>query len=370
MDKQKLQELISIESTWDKTENLKVVIDYVETYFSPYPHLFIKRFEKEGKYSIVITTEDTRTPQIFLNGHLDVVEAYHKDMFEMREENGMIYGRGVYDMKGNVLAMMEVMAHFASLDKMPSLGLMITTDEEVRGYYGVKYLLEEEGYSCDLAVIPDGSQNFSIINGEKGLLTLRIVSKGKAGHGSRPWIGENAILRLMNNIQQIQKLFPKIDEYDRIANWQNSLNIGTIRGGDASNQIPEFAECLLDIRTIDNDSQHQIIEQITSLVDSYSHVEIVDQAAPVFIEPDHPFVLQYQKVAEEVLQRSVPISTECGGSDARFFADRDIPVILTNITGGGAHSRDEWANLESFDTLKTIFIEFIDSFKESGMEEL
>jgi succinyl-diaminopimelate desuccinylase len=279
----------------------------------------------------------------------------------------MIYGRGVYDMKGNVLVMMEVMAHFASLENMPSLGLMITTDEEVRGYHGVKYLLEEEGYGCDLAVIPDGSQNFAIINGEKGLMTLRVVSKGKSGHGSRPWIGENAIVRLMENIQRIQSLFPKVEEYERISNWQNSLNIGVIRGGETANQIPDFAECLLDIRTIDNDSQRKLIENITSIVDPYTHVEIVDQAAPVFIEPDHEYVLKYQEVSEQILQRSVPIVTECGGSDARFFADKDIPVILTNITGGGAHSRDEWANLESFDTLKAIFIAFIESFEKPSV---
>src|SRR5680860_1035635 len=60
--------------------------------------VFIKRYEKNGFQSLVITTKKTKTPKIMLAAHLDVVKG-SKNIFQPVIKDGKLYGRGVFDMK-------------------------------------------------------------------------------------------------------------------------------------------------------------------------------------------------------------------------------------------------------------------------------
>lgn len=104
----------------------------MESYFKN-KKLFLKRYEKNNKYALAVTFENSRTPKIFLNGHLDVVDASDEE-FMPRIESETLYGRGAADMKGAVAAMMKVIDYFAECEMTPSLGLMLTTDEEEGGF--------------------------------------------------------------------------------------------------------------------------------------------------------------------------------------------------------------------------------------------
>src|SRR3990167_8076704 len=106
------EDLVRIKTTADRPEELQRVIHYVEQFFQDIPHLFIKRYECEGKPSIVIATQDALSPDIFLVGHLDVVPA-PDELFEARYEGTKMFGRGVCDMKSECVVLMQLMKELA-----------------------------------------------------------------------------------------------------------------------------------------------------------------------------------------------------------------------------------------------------------------
>jgi Acetylornithine deacetylase/Succinyl-diaminopimelate desuccinylase and related deacylases len=189
--KELLIELIKFKTTAQRTNELKSIIDFVENYLKE-TNLIIKKYEKNNKFSLVATFKDTKHPKIFFVGHLDVVDA-KDELFNPKIEGNIIKGRGAIDMKGPSAVLIELFKELSKENKNYDIGLMLTTDEEIGSQNGVEYLLNEENYSCDFAIIPDGGFNFNIINRENVFYIFRVISKGKSAHGSESWEGINAI---------------------------------------------------------------------------------------------------------------------------------------------------------------------------------
>lgn len=200
------KKLIKVPSVKANTAALYKIINFCKTYFAG-REFITKKLESNKKLSLVVTFEKTQKPEIFLVGHLDVVEG-EKEQFIPQVKGNRLYGRGSKDMKGADSVMMVLMKNLASMKIKPSLGLMLTTDEEIGGLNGVGYLLRTKKYSCKVAFVPDGGNNFKIITSEKGVIHFKLTAKGKSAHGSRPWIGENAIDKLIKAYQKLRKEFP------------------------------------------------------------------------------------------------------------------------------------------------------------------
>ncbi len=113
-------------------------------------------------------------------GHLDIVPAHMEDgwntnPFEMVEKDGIVYGRGVSDDKGAVVASMIALKIIKDMN-IPlhkRIRLIIGTNEET-GSKGLAYYVEKEG-SPDYGFTPDG--DFPCIHGEKGAVGLQYTSK-------------------------------------------------------------------------------------------------------------------------------------------------------------------------------------------------
>ena len=101
----------------------------------------VTTFKKEGFASLVATSrKDQKHPKVMLVGHLDVVAAA-LDQFELRREDGKLYGRGVLDMKFAVACFLETAVTLKDRMDEFDFGIMLTTDEEVGGECGVNFLL-------------------------------------------------------------------------------------------------------------------------------------------------------------------------------------------------------------------------------------
>ena len=94
-------------------------------------------------------------------GHLDVVPAHmedgwNTDPFEMTEKDGVLYGRGVSDDKGAVVASMIALKVIKDM-QIPltkRIRLIMGTNEET-GSKGLAYYVKKEG-SVDYGFTPDG----------------------------------------------------------------------------------------------------------------------------------------------------------------------------------------------------------------------
>lgn len=90
-------------------------------------------------------------PLLLLYGHVDVVTTDKQDCqhppFQTDIVDGYLCGRGTLDMNGGILMMLAVLLR-AKAENMPIPGdivLGLVSDEEVAGFYGSRYLLENNG---------------------------------------------------------------------------------------------------------------------------------------------------------------------------------------------------------------------------------
>jgi len=349
--------LIKFPSTRENLEIQEEIMDFAIDYFKK-ENVFIKRFSRNDVYSLVINLKREKNPLLFLNGHLDVVPADKKD-FVPKVKGNRLYGRGSGDMKGAVAVMMEVLRYFSKKKQKPSLGLMLTCDEEIGGANGVGYLLRDKKYKAKLAFIPDGGENLkTVVVEEKGVLHLKIKTFGKSAHGSKPWEGENAIDKLIKIYFKIRKIIPELEKRE----WKNSLNLGKIYGGEAKNKVPDCAEMELDIRLVGDRDRKKIFDEIKKIVKNYEgKIEIIAKGDFFSQNKDDEFIKKYAEAVKEELGKKNFFIRKEGASDARYFSEKNIPVIITKINCKNIHSKDEWMDIEEQEKLYRILIKFVSS---------
>lgn len=123
-------------------------------------------FKRFGADTELFSTEDQRNPVVFARfkakasksatgktilfyGHYDVVAAefdertWHADPFEMQGINGYLYGRGVSDNKGPVLAALYAVADIVSERQLCSDIIFLIEGEEESGSRGFQHAIEE-----------------------------------------------------------------------------------------------------------------------------------------------------------------------------------------------------------------------------------
>ncbi|MDD4409766.1 MAG: M20/M25/M40 family metallo-hydrolase [Candidatus Pacebacteria bacterium] len=343
--------LIGFRTTQDNYEEKKRVIDFVREEFEGYK-VYITELRSRKSPSIVITLRREKTPTILLNGHLDVVAA-EDSQFIPRIKGNRLYARGAGDMKGSCAAMIEAMKYFSKQEEKLSLGLMLTTDEEIGGHHGVGVLVGR--FKPSFVIIPDGGRNLkTIILNQKGLIHFKIWTHGKSSHGSRPFLGENAIEKIIDIYRKIELLIPESKKED----WDNTVNLGRINGGDVVNRVPHYAEAYFDVRFINSYEREKIMEGIRSITKNYK-IMVVGNACN---QEPIDFIEQYKAVAEKVLGSEVIYSRVEGASDARFFAEKGIPVLITNIKSDNIHAKNEWIDIRQMESFYDILIRFIPKF--------
>jgi|GEM_PF-265809 len=190
---------------------------------------------------LVFSTPAAGSP-VALVGHLDTV--FPPGTFEgYRREGEVAMGPGVLDMKGGLVVMAFAalaLAHAGLLASLP-LRLIVVSDEEVGSPEGQPVLHKyAERASCGL-VFEAGRVGDAIVTQRKGTGSVAVVAQGKAAHaGNLHHEGINAIWALARFIDKAQAL----TDYAK----GNTVNVGTIEGGQGRNTVPDAARAELDIR--------------------------------------------------------------------------------------------------------------------------
>ena len=205
------------------------------------------------KANLFVTLGQGHENGVLLSGHTDVVpvadQDWSHDPFDMVERDGRLHGRGTCDMKGFIAACLTKAQDYAKLPLKTPVHFAFTYDEETGciGAQGLAKLLQDQGITPRLAIIGEPTR-MKAIEGHKGCCEYTTHFHGKAGHGSMPEIGVNAVeyamrygTKLMDIAQDLQGRAP---ENGRFAPPWTTLNIGRITGGHIHNVIPE--NCRID----------------------------------------------------------------------------------------------------------------------------
>ncbi|HKR81892.1 MAG TPA: M20/M25/M40 family metallo-hydrolase [Candidatus Saccharimonadales bacterium] len=342
-----LRTLVAFQTVSGDATAAHQALDYVASFVTK-RGMHVARYDSDGFESLVATVRpDHKTPKVILAAHLDVVPA-PSELFELRQEDGKFYGRGVLDMKGALAAYLQIIDELQDTPSQYDFGLMVTTDEELGGKNGAEKLVEE-GYAPSVCILPDGGDNWQIQLHSKGFLYVKVVVRGKPAHGSRPWLGHNANLVLLNIIHEVHALFP-----DSGLNT-NTLNIGLINGGSAANQVADYAEATLDIRVISEAERQRLLVALKRICEQHNAQLTVELNGAVGeFSLENEYIAPFAKLITEVTGVKVVGSRTLGSNDARFFAAKNIPCISFYPTGGGHHGPEEWLSAEALVQLKQI----------------
>ncbi|MBR9986580.1 MAG: M20/M25/M40 family metallo-hydrolase [Desulfosarcina sp.] len=331
--------------------------------------LLIAEAEKRGLKTRIIASDpypsllagldvEALNPALMLSCHLDVVQA-QEEQFEPRIEGSRMMGRGTSDMKFAVPVFFNVWDRLKS--GQDKILLSFTFDEEIGGNKGIGYLLNEVGLRPAVCFLPDGGDNFQIEAEEKGVFHFDVKTAGKSAHGSRPWLGENAIDQMVSIYSDLRKEFPFVYGPEV---WTHTLNAGKIVAGDAANKVPDACEASFDLRFIEGHTAEEIKAVVRSIVGQRGAFEPRVLGDNFYLDMDLWCSRMFQKAAERHLSHPMPIYRSEGASDARFFTPYHIPVIISKPVCAGHHSDHEWIDLESISTYTNILFDFVEQINK------
>lgn len=334
-----LKSFISFTSVHESPDQKQECIDWIQTAFLGNYSGDVQRGSHEGSPWLHVPHANCK---LLVFAHVDVVPATD-DMFTLRIDGDKALGRGVSDMKGNILPFLMAYADTLDTGKNPPVSILITTDEEVAGTT-IPHLIEQKIVDAPVAFTPD-TDSRGIVTEHKGVVWAELVAHGSGGHGAYPWKTENPVWLLADALKNIQKAFPSGTQAD----WQMTVSPTILQGSGARNQVDNTALCGLDIRYPPESfaSPEKAIEAVSAVLPDGCELRVVQTASPLYTDGNHEMVQRIRRIAEETLQQEAPLSREHGGTDARYFSEAGIPAFLYGPEGGGLHSKEEWVSIAS-----------------------
>jgi acetylornithine deacetylase len=279
---------------------------------------------------------------LLLNGHLDTVGLAGMDApLEPRVVDGRLYGRGSYDMKGALAAILVAAAEAPPL--RGDLVLTLVADEELASV-GTESVLTR--VTADAAIVVEPTE-LEVAIAHRGFVGFEIETSGVAAHGSRPDLGVDAIAKMGPILGALAELDATLQAGpSHPLAGAASLHASLIEGGQELSSFP--ARCVLtgERRTMPGESVEQVEEELRTMAGDAA-VRVIASREPFELPPEHPFaavVAQEAGVREFVGARF--------WTDAALVADAGIPVVLHGPAGEGAHAEVEWVDLASLERLR------------------
>ncbi len=285
---------------------------------------------------------------ILLLAHMDTVHPIGMlERMPFREIDDHIVGPGVEDMKGGIVVALSALSALVEIHQALTrpVTALFTSDEEI-GSPASRPLIEALARQSALVLVlepamPDGA----IKTWRKGVGDFVVKVHGRAAHaGSDHQLGRNAIEELARQILVIQKL----TDYSK----GTTLNVGIIRGGTATNVVPEEAVAEVDLRIMQPGEAERILAALHGLKPTLDGTTI--EVSGELNRPPMPSNEVMKTTFEKARKLAAGIGLELrasgtgGASDANFVAPLGIPVLDgLGAVGDGGHSEREFILTQS-----------------------
>ena len=338
-----IHEIVEIESPSYDVERSRAVVLWVENEARKIGlDLEIEKIAADGYGEhLVIRAFPSDAKPVLLLGHTDTVHPVGTKLAnQTRVEGDKFYGCGIFDMKANVVLMLEALRYFSESGVKPSrpITMFLSCDEEVGSFTG-RPLLEREAADAEACFVFEPSAAGRVKTGRKGTGMYEIKAHGVPAHaGLEPEKGASAILELARQIERITALnSPEIG---------TTVNVCTIRGGTTTNVIPEHATCSVDVRFSSMTEAERIdaVFRGLSAFDDRVTLEVSGGINRPPMERTDAVIALFEKA--RAIGASVGYDlgeTQVGGaSDGNFVAALGVPVLDgLGVRGDGAHTLKE-----------------------------
>lgn len=334
-------------------QNPKALEEILRLALSTVSEFTCEHFASNGYQSALIYNSQSRPKKfkIILNAHLDITPGKNFQYNPKVRDNKLI-GVGALDMKANAACLIKVFKDVADKVDYP-LALQLTTDEELGGFDGTKYQIGQE-VRADFVIAGETTQ-LDIVNKAKGILWLKISTKGKTAHGAYPWKGENAILKMTNFLNALGKAFP----LPRKEQWITTINVSKVRTDNQTfNKIPDTCEVWLDIRYIPEEKD-LVIKKINKIAGSEFSIKTVMSEPALFVTEKNKYIQSLQTIGKKHTNKEIALYGANGSSDARHFTAVGCDGIEFGAIGGGIGTDEEWIDIKSLEKYYAILKEFL-----------
>ncbi len=340
--------------------------------------------EHDGRHqpNVVATLDAGADKTVLLCTHYDVVPAGDVDAwtyppFDLTVKDDRVYGRGVTDNKGNVVAAVSAAKELISRGSSKvNLKILISPNEEIGGVWGIDYLINgEPSIRGDFAIVVDSGPKYVSV-GASGILAGTITVHGTQGHAGYPFAFNNAIhlsLPFLNDV---------LDYADRRKKVTSSLpappgspyqylwgrfSLTMFHAGSKTNIIPGRADISFDCRLIPEEDPEAVAQDLQKFIHEIAEgygitteVSYITKAKGWSSDAEHPLTTTFVSVVHEVVRPDLPVAADLGGNDGHYFTSVGIPTVCYGTIDDDTnfHGIDEFMKLADYENVKNVLIKF------------
>jgi acetylornithine deacetylase len=299
------------------------------------------------------------------NAHFDTVGvAGMAGPFAALVENGCLYGRGAYDMKGSLAA------------QLAATRALCTGGVALAGDLLVAAVADEEYASIGTAdlvshVRPDGAivtepTGLQPCVAHKGFVWLEIATLGRAAHGSRPHLGIDANMHMGRVLGELEKLGQELQARPgHPLVGAPSLHAAVLAGGTDFSTYAASCRLRVERRTIPGETRAGVEGEFRAILDRLAAADPRFQAKletllvrdPFEAQPGSAIVGAVEQAAATVMGTAPGRMGESFWMDSAILAAAGVDTVIIGPTGGGAHAAEEWVDLDSLAKLAAILVE-------------
>lgn len=299
---------------------------------------------------------------LMLNAHTDTVGvAGMKEPFSGRIDGNLLYGRGSYDMKGSIAAILAAAKALKENDVQLKGDLIISfvADEEHESI-GAQALVKN--LTADAAIVTEPT-DLNLCLAHRGFGVFKITTEGKTAHGGRHTQGIDANMHmglLLAELHALSKRLPKENRHPLCG--EASLHVPLISGGRSLFVYSNSCTIHVERRTIPGETQEIVTAELQSILDQlrkqYPRFKAVLEPeiwrSPYEVDKSSTIVHATKKAAATFLGKEPGIIGHTWWEDSAIFGDAGIETVILGPAGGGIHEDVEWVELDSVQRLAEI----------------
>lgn len=342
------------------------ILDFIESYLEDFESFW---FNENGVKNLFLTKKFGEGKHLAFVGHVDVVPAgdnWQTNPFVPMIEDGYIYARGTQDMKSGVAAMTCALGDIENFNG--TLSLMLTSDEEGDGTFGIQYMLpqlKKLNLLPDECIIaePTCEKEFgdAIKIGRRGSINGVLLLKGKQGHAAYPEKTINPINLIAPILTQLAGI--NLDDGDSDFD-PTKLVVTDIRAGmEIHNVTPNNLKIMFNLRNSTKTSKEDVRMFIEDKFNGLDYQLKLEQSSfPFVTNRESDLVKKITKVISSSINKTPKLSTAGGTSDGRHIAPYGIDVVEFGVINDRLHAVDERTTIKEVENLYKIFVEVLKTY--------
>ncbi len=308
------------------------------------PPLLTHVFHRCGAYPL--------TREILLAGHIDTVHDPRGPFRELTvaSDGRTATGPGCVDMKGGLVIGLAALEALDEVGARFDWTVILNSDEETGSYHSARAIGSEAARvaargGLGIALEPATADGGLVVE-RAGSAQFVIEVQGKPAHVGRDFAsGVSAVHTLAQIILEVSAMG------DPPAGL--IVNIGPLRGGTATNVVPDSAAAWGNARFSNAELGDRFVHSLKALDGPRKNGAIISTRCS-FGRPAKPMTPEVERFAELVwncaadLNQPLPLSKTAGVCDGNLMQAAGLPTLDTlGVRGGGLHTPQEWIDLSS-----------------------